>query len=110
MLGRRHWVMIALVVAVVGYGVYNMSSGGAARVQFSDRSTASGQDIATPLVGSVGVRKSSRRITLSLMLQDANGHGVRSVHLPNGKRPAAPSVEIFNADFQRVYSCTLKYG
>jgi len=102
--------MIAMVVAVVGYGVYSMSSSGEAQVQFGDRSAASGQDIATPLVGSVGVRKSSRRITLRLVLRDANGNGVRKVRLPNGNRPAAPSVEIFNADRQRVYSCTLRYG
>jgi len=110
MSGRGHWVVLALAAIAIGYGVFGMGSGGGARVQFGDRSTARGEDIATPLVGSVGVHKRRGRVTLYLALQDADGKRIRAVRLPNGRRPAAPRVEIFDADGQRVYACTLRYG
>ena len=108
MADRKHWVWFGVAAVAIGYGVFG--SGSDAKVWFADRTTASGEDIATPLVGSVGVQKRGGVVRLYLKLQDANGKAIRSVRLPGGSRPEAPSIEIFDAEGQKVHACKLRYG
>jgi len=69
-----------------------------------------GAETATALAGEVKVRKRGQVVTLNLVLKDANGRTISGLRLPNGKRPREPKVDILDADRNRVYSCTLKYG
>ncbi len=108
MAGRKHWVWFCVAAVAIGYGLFG--SGSDAKVWFADRTTASGEDIAAPLVGSVGVHKRGGVVGLYLKLQDANGKAIRSVRLPGGGRPEAPSIEIFDAAGRTVYACKLRYG
>ena len=111
MSGKGNWIVIGLLAAAAaGYAVYRMSSPGQPAVYLADRTTATGQDIATPLTAGAGVQKRGRNLVLYLVLTDANGKRVRGVRLPNGKTPPAPTVQILDADRNVVYSCTLKYG
>ncbi len=103
------FVAILVVVGVVCAVRWGCSSG-EVQISLQRGGTASGSEIATPLTGSVQIAQRRRTVTFSLSLRDANGKLVRSVRLPNGKRPAAPHVEVLDAEGKRIYRGTMRYG
>ena len=78
-------------------------------VHFVSGKGATGEEVKTPLQGSLIVQQRGRRITFSLGLHDADDKKISSLRLPTG-RPKPPKVEILNTLGERVYTCTLEYG
>ena len=106
--------MVLILVGVVGvigfaYGVHHLVSSGGSWLGSGDAWVA-GEDPATPLVGSAQVRSRGRYVTFTLSLRDAKGRQIRSLRLPNGRRPGPPQVEVLDAEGKRLYQCTLRYG
>jgi len=111
MAGRTVLIVVGvLAVLGLGYAVYQLAPPSGPRVVLSDGDTAVGEEIATPLVGSVQVRRAGPGVVLLLALRDAKGRQVRSVYLSGGRQPDPPEVDILDADGKRRYSCTLAYG
>lgn len=110
----KHYVVISIGVLLLGVVVIRLTCRnplfrGTPRVYFAKGRQASGDEIKTPLKASLNVQQRRGMITFLLRLRDATGKEIRSLRLPTG-RPKPPKVEIFNAQGERVYTCTLEYG
>lgn len=68
-----------------------------------------GEKLKTPLAASARVFQRGQVAVFSLRLRDAAGAEISRLVLPTGE-PRPPKVEIFDAEGQRVYACTLEYG
>ncbi len=113
----KHYAVIALLVGVWGFFVLSGRGCGRAISVFGRKPAArysSGrrvplENVETPLKATVGVAQRGGTVVFTFQLRDAAGVTIESLNLPTG-RPRAPRVEVFDADGDRVYKCTLEYG
>ncbi len=113
----KHYVVIALlggvwvVFVLSGRGCSSVTSlfRGKPEARYSSGRRVPLENIETPLKANVGVAQQRGTVVFTFQLRDAAGVTIESLNLPTG-RPRAPRVEVFDADGDRVYKCTLEYG
>ena len=106
----KHYIIIVFGLLLLGFLVLGPTvCTPKPGVHFVSGKRATGEEVKTPLQGSLIVQQRGRRITFLLGLRDAEGKKISNLRIPAG-RPKPPKVEILNTLGERVYTCTLEYG